>query len=139
MTAAAIIPPLIMSARDVRRLEALLAHAGDHVPASALRLEEEIVRADVREPGAIPPDVVTMNSIVECRDESSGEVRVLRLAYPHEADMSLGHVSVLAPVGAALIGLSVGQSIEWPLPGGRATRLTVTKILYQPEAAGFAE
>ncbi|HNR92110.1 MAG TPA: nucleoside diphosphate kinase regulator [Dokdonella sp.] len=139
MTAAPANPPLIMSARDVRRLEALLAHAGDNLPASAKRLEDEIVRADVREPEAIPPDVVTMNSIVECRDESSGEVRVLRLVYPHEADMSLGHVSVLAPVGAALLGLSVGQSIEWPLPGGRATRLTATRILYQPEEKGLPE
>ncbi len=139
MTAASPVPPLIMSVRDVRRLEALLAQAGDNPSASALRLEEEIVRADVREPAAIPPDVVTMNSIVECRDESDGDVRVLRLTYPHEADMSLGHVSVLAPVGAALLGLSVGQSIDWPLPGGRATRLTVTKILYQPQSAGLAE
>ena len=128
-----------MSVRDVRRLEALLAQAGDKLSPSATKLEEEIVRADVREPTAIPADVVTMNSIVECRDESDGDVRVLRLTYPHESDMSLGHVSVLAPVGAALLGLSVGQSIDWPMPGGRSTRLTVTRILYQPEAAGLPE
>ena len=128
-----------MSSRDVRRLEALLAHAGDALPQSASTLEDEIVRADVREPDAIPADVVTMNSRFECRDESGGATRVLQLVYPVDADASAGRVSVLAPVGAALIGLSVGQSIEWPLPSGRATRLTVTKILYQPEAAGLPE
>ncbi len=126
-----------MSARDVRRLEALLAQAGEALSASAAKLEDEIVRADVREPAAIPADVVTMNSQVECRDESDGQTRVLRLVYPNDADSSEGRVSVLAPVGAALIGLSVGQSIDWPLPGGRTTKLTVTKILYQPEAAGL--
>ncbi|MBN8482112.1 MAG: nucleoside diphosphate kinase regulator [Xanthomonadales bacterium] len=130
-------PSLIMSARDVRRLEALLAQAGDTLPASAARLEDEIARADVREPAAIPADVVTMNSQVECREEPHGATRVLRLVYPKDADSSDGRVSVLAPVGAALIGLSVGQSIDWPLPGGRSTRLAVTKILYQPEAAGL--
>ncbi len=132
-------PPLIMSSRDVRRLEALLAHAGGSPHASAARLEDEIVRADVREPTAIPADVVTMNSRIECRDESDGTTRELHLVYPNDADVGSGRVSVLAPVGAALIGLSVGQSIDWPLPGGRSTQLTVVRILYQPEAAGLPE
>ena len=132
-------PSLIMSVRDVRRLEALLAHGGATATGSMDRLEREIGRADVREPSAIPGSVVTMNSVVCCRDDASGETRELRLVYPRDADASKGHVSVLAPVGAALLGLSVGQSIDWPLPGGRLTRLTVSAIMYQPEAAGLDE
>lgn len=129
-------PRLIMSSHDARRLEALLASpAGSRAPTAGL-LEEEIVRADIREPGDIPPDVVTMNSEVVCRDESSGAERRLRLVYPDAAGSTPEHISVLAPVGAALIGLSVGQSIDWPLPGGRSARFTVTEVLYQPEAEG---
>ena len=128
-----------MSIRDVRRLEALLAQSDSLATGLVERLEREIGRADVREPDAIPRDVVTMNSTVTCLDEGSGETRELRLVYPRDADASRGHVSVLAPVGAALLGLSVGQSIDWPLPGGRSTRLTVSAVLYQPEASGLPE
>lgn len=128
-----------MSIRDVRRLEMLLAQGDAQAMGTLDRLEHEIGRADVREPSAIPHDVVTMNSVVACRDASTGETRELRLVYPRDADASRGHVSVLAPVGAALLGLSVGQSIDWPLPGGRSTRLTASAVLYQPEAAGLPE
>jgi regulator of nucleoside diphosphate kinase len=123
-----------MSIRDVRRLETLLDQDGEHADGVRERLEHEIARADVREPSAIPADVVTMNSVVACRDGDNGEARELRLVYPRDADASRGHISVLAPVGAALLGLSVGQSIDWPLPGGRVTRLTVSAIVSQPDA-----
>lgn len=132
-------PSLVMSVRDVRRLEQLLA--SDEVAGSpvAEALEGELLRAELREPGAMPPDVVTMNSEVLCIDETTGAERVLRLVYPADADASKGHVSVLAPVGAALLGLAVGQTIEWPLPGGKSTRLRVKAVLYQPEASGSTE
>lgn len=132
-------PSLVMSARDVRRLEQLLA--SDEVAGTpvAEALEGELLRAEVREPGSIPPDVVTMNSEVLCVDETTGAERILRLVYPAEAEASKGHVSVLAPVGAALLGLAVGQAIEWPLPGGKSTRLRVKAVLYQPEASGDLE
>lgn len=132
-------PSLVMSVRDVRRLEQLLA--SDEVAGSpvAEALEGELLRAELREPGAMPPDVVTMNSEVLCIDETTGAERVLRLVYPTDADASKGHVSVLAPVGAALLGLAAGQTIEWPLPGGKSTRLRVKAVLYQPEASGSTE
>lgn len=132
-------PGLVMSVRDVRRLEALLATpavAGSDV---AERLEAEIARADVREPGEIPADVVTMNSNVSVLDESSGVERTVRVVYPHDAGGGEACVSVLAPVGAALLGLRVGDAIDWPLPGGRTTRLRLTRVHYQPEAAGLPE
>lgn len=126
------LPPIILSSRDLARLERMLETATGPV---AEALEAELVRADVREPGAIPADVVTMNSQVVCVDADGAE-QTVRLVFPNEADAATGKVSVLAPVGAALLGLTAGQSIEWPLPGGRTTRMRVDRVLYQPEAAG---
>lgn len=125
-------PPLIISTRDYRRLEALLQSEAGAASPVADRLEQELLRAELLEPPQVPADVVTMESDVVCIDEISGTERRLRLVYPRDADAAAGHVSVLAPVGAALLGLSVGQSIEWPLPGGRTTRLKVTAIASQP-------
>lgn len=133
------LPPLIVSSRDCRRIEALLASADVAASPVAARLEQELLRAELREPEAMPADVVSMNSELECVDESSGARHRLRLVYPDQADAAAGKVSVLAPVGAALIGLSCGQSIDWPLPGGRIARLKVEKVIYQPEAAGLPE
>jgi len=105
-------PRLIMSVRDVRRLEALLAGPKGRGAATAELLEGEIVRADLREPADIPPNVVTMNSEVLCRDEGGRAERRLRLVYPEAAGAAPENVSVLAPVGAALSGLSEGQSSD---------------------------
>lgn len=132
-------PPLILSRRDALRLESLLASRPSAGLQVASQLEAELDRAELRDADAIPADVVTMNSEVVCVDEDSGVERRLTLVYPHQLDDTAGQVSVLAPVGAALLGLSVGQSIEWPLPGGRTTRLRVLAIPFQPEAAGHAE
>lgn len=129
-------PPLIVSERDLSRLEALLASPAGAASPIAERLEAELLRAEVRPAGEIPADVVTMNSEVVCVDESTGSERRLRLVYPNQMDGSPGQVSVLAPVGAALLGLSLGQSIEWPLPGGRSVRLRVAEVTWQPEASG---
>jgi regulator of nucleoside diphosphate kinase len=133
------LPPLILSLRDVRRIEALLATPQGEASAVAEALEAELLRGDVREPADMPADVVTMHSEVVCVDEASGAERRLTLVYPEAADGGAGKVSILAPVGAALLGLRVGQSINWPLPGGRSTRLTVKAVLFQPEATGLAE
>lgn len=132
-------PGLIMSIRDVRRLEALLATPGVAGTEVADLLEAEIARADVREPAALPPDVVTMNSSVSVLDESRGVERTVRVVYPQDAGRDDACVSVLAPVGAALIGLHEGDAIDWPLPGGRTTRLRLTRVHYQPEASGLPE
>ncbi len=119
-------PNIVVSTKDAARLEALLAsaQAGDVVR----DLEVELARAEYREPGQMPDGVVRMGSQVRCIDETTGEERALTLVYPAEADSATGRVSILAPVGAALLGLSAGQTIQWPLPGGRTTRLTVGAV-----------
>ena len=128
-------PTLVLSRLDCDRLDALLeqpANAGPQFDA----LRAELARAEVREPQDMPPDAITMNSIARFRDEATGEERELTLVYPRDADGSPDKVSILAPVGSALLGLRAGQTIDWPLPGGRSTRLQVLGIRYQPEAAG---
>jgi len=80
--------------------------------------------------------VVSMNSSADCVDESNGKHHTLTLVYPKDADADSGKISVLAPVGSALLGLRVGQSIDWPGQAGKTHRLKVTAIHYQPEAAG---
>lgn len=128
--------PITLSRLDVERLEALLdAPAMRDAPVAA-RLRAEIERATIVEPSAMPADVVSMNSTADCVDASSGKHHTLTLVYPKDADANAGRVSVLAPVGSALLGLRVGHSIDWPGEGGHTHRLKVTAIHYQPEAAG---
>jgi len=129
-------PSITLSSRDFDRLEALLEAPQwqNHPTAQALR--EEMDRAHVLPPEQVPADLVTMNSTVTCVEEIGGKERVLTLSYPAEADAAQGRVSVFAPVGAALLGLTIGQSIDWTTPDGQPLRLRVVAIKYQPEAAG---
>lgn len=126
-------PPITVSSRDLARLEALLESPAGRAAAGAEALSAELLRANVVAPEAMPADVVAMDSTVDCVDELSGEAHVLTLVYPRDADADQGKVSVLAPVGSALLGLSVGQSIDWRTPAGRALRLRVTGL--RPPAA----
>ena len=120
-------PNIVVSRRDAARLETLLESAGSEDDV-ARALAAELDRAEYREHGDMPEGVVMMGSHVRCIDETTGEQHALKLVYPSEADFAEGRVSILAPVGAALLGLSVGQTIQWPLPGGRTTRLTVAAV-----------
>lgn len=127
-------PPIVITRPDRERLERLL----DGLPAShptAEQLEAEVARARVVAESEVPPGVVTMNSRVRCREEVSGREYRLTLVYPEDAGAD-GTVSVLAPAGCALLGLSVGQLIDWPGPAGRPLRLKLLEVEYQPEAAG---
>lgn len=126
-------PRIMVTSTDMERLRTLIdTTAGD----LADTLDEELLRAEVVEPSKVPPDVVTMNSRVVYRDEDTGETREVTLSYPQDASLEQGRVSVLAPVGAALLGLSEGQDIEWQQPGGRHKRLRIVSVTYQPQAAG---
>lgn len=127
-------PSIIITRADLQRLERLLDSLDEFDP-TAEALERELGRAEVVSSGEVPPGVVTMNSSVHCRDEASGRDYHLTLVYPHEAGGE-GRVSVLAPVGCALLGLSVGQQIDWAVPGGRKLQLSLLAVEYQPEAAG---
>jgi regulator of nucleoside diphosphate kinase len=128
-------PVITVSRIDMERIEALL----ERLPAAeADKLRPwraELDRADVVEPAAMPAHIVTMNSTVSFEDEAGGDKLTLTLVYPAAAGAA-GTVSILAPVGSALLGLSVGQQIDWPMSDGRKRRLRVLTISYQPEAAG---
>ena len=100
------------------------------------KLEGELVRAKVVARDKVPKDVVTMNSRVIFENETTGERREITLVYPGNADIDAGRISVLVPVGTALLGLQVGQWIDWELPGGKKQRYRVVDVPFQPEAAG---
>lgn len=100
------------------------------------KLESELVRANVVSRDKIPEDVVTMNSRVIFENETTRERHEITLVFPGSADIDAGKISVLVPVGTALLGLRVGQSIDWELPGGEKQRYRIVKVPFQPEAAG---
>ncbi|MHB0983679.1 MAG: nucleoside diphosphate kinase regulator [Thiobacillus sp.] len=128
-------PGIILTSLDFDRLEAIL----DALPAETFpgktELRGELDRAEVVEPQDVPPDVVTMNSKVRFVLES-GEEFCLTLVYPQDIDGSTERISILAPVGSALLGLSAGAQIEWPRPGGGVMKVRLVEVVYQPERAG---
>jgi regulator of nucleoside diphosphate kinase len=129
-------PRIIMTSQDMDRLEALLESlSGDAFPGKEA-LQAELERAEVVEPQNIPPAVVTMNSTVRFTIADTGKDFRLTLVYPKDIDGSADRISVLAPVGSALLGLSVGDELEWPRPGGGIMHVRVDEIVYQPERAG---
>ncbi|BCD85822.1 nucleoside diphosphate kinase regulator [Pseudomonas solani] len=127
-------PSIIITRLDLQRLERLLDELEDFGP-GAQALESELARAQVVGHDEVPPGVVTMNTRVHCREEASGKDYHLTLVYPKDAGGE-GTVSILAPIGSALLGLSVGQHIDWPAPGGKTLKLQLLEVEYQPEAAG---
>jgi regulator of nucleoside diphosphate kinase len=120
--------------------ELIMVSAADMAVLNLLRtyapLRRELERAIVVSSAAMPPDVATLDSRVRYRDETEGVTRTVSLVYPSHADAAKGKVSVLAPVGTALLGLSEGESIEWAFPDGSRRRLTLEKVLHQPERLG---
>lgn len=113
---------------------ARLRHLSGH-PSLATELDRSIV-VDSRR---MPATVVTMNSRVRFEDQSTGVIRDVTIVFPDQADASRGSISVLAPIGTALLGLSVGESILWPFPDGSTRSLRVLELLYQPEQDEIAE
>jgi len=124
-------PSLYLTQDDLERLSELLDAQGGRFA----KLEGELARAIIVPRGEIPRDVVTMNSRVVFENETTGERREVALVYPREADINAGRISVLVPVGTALLGLRVGQSIDWELPSGEKHRYRVIDVPYQPESA----
>jgi regulator of nucleoside diphosphate kinase len=129
-------PKIILSSQDLDRIETLLDSLPPNVLAGQGALMAELNRADVVEPPDIPPTVVTMNSTVRFTIESTGEEFCLTLVYPKDMDGRTDRISVLAPIGSALLGLSVSDHIEWPTPGGGMIRVRIMEVLYQPERDG---
>lgn len=119
-------PPIMVSEPDLERLTALLRSA--HADQVDERLGEELERAIVVPSTEIPPDIVTMNARATFLDVDSGATSTVLLVYPADADAANGKLSVFAPIGAALLGLAVGQSITWSLPHGRTRTIRVTAV-----------
>src|SRR5580765_3294437 len=102
------------------------------------KLEAELDRAEIVDPKQISADVITMRSKVRLKDLVSGEANTYSLVFPREANFSDGKISILAPIGTAILGYKQGDTIEWPVPSG-VRKLKVDKVLYQPEAEGNYE
>jgi len=98
-------------------------------------LAEELDKAEVVSPKNVPPDVVTMNSKVTLRDLGTSEEMTYVLVFPRDANIDAGAISVLAPVGTAILGYAKGDIVEWPVPSG-VRRIRIEEVLYQPESAG---
>lgn len=122
------LPPLIMSEADHEALASLVAATETLDPAVADYLDRELNRARLVPPGKVPADVTAMGRSVTYRDEATGRTRVVTLVYPGEQDASTGRISVLTPVGAALIGMRVGQTIAWADHMGGIRNLTVLEV-----------
>lgn len=130
------LPRIYVTEQDWRRLNSLLTTARRRGSlAEDEALDAELARAEVVPSSEIPPDVVTMNSQVRFA-LGDGRCYVRTLVYPWDADAERGRVSVLAPLGNALLGLSVDDVMTWSLPDGRTVKVKVLEVLYQPEAAG---
>ena len=129
-------PPIVVSSLDMERLELLL----DSLPAAQAETRDtlmgELARAELVEPEDMPVDVVTMNSRVRFVLDHAAQEFDMSLAYPKDVNGAADKLSILTPVGNALLGLKVGDSIDWTGPGGARFEVTVHEIVYQPERAG---
>ncbi|OQA57055.1 MAG: Regulator of nucleoside diphosphate kinase [Candidatus Omnitrophica bacterium ADurb.Bin277] len=129
---------IYITERDAGRLRDLIGSGtnfGENGPFYLKQLVSELDRAEIVESQKIPRDIVTMNSLVQFRDLSTNEVHEYSIVYPTSADHRMNKVSILAPIGLALLGCRVNDIVEWPVPAG-TRRLKIEKVLYQPEAAG---
>jgi regulator of nucleoside diphosphate kinase len=126
---------IIISERDYNDLVNMLESLSTAEFKKASFLEEEMLRADIVEAGNLPPEVVSMNSTVRYVDMESGEMLGVRVTYPWDSNIDEGKISVLAPLGSALLGLGVGQEISWPLPNGRTKYLRVVEVEKEGEVA----
>lgn len=118
-------PSLVISREDYQKISNLLAASESDLTEL---LEEEIGRAQLVPAEELPADRVAMNSVVSFKDLDSNKEQEVTLVYPHEASIEEGRVSILAPVGSALIGLNVGQVIEWAMGEDKIRRIQVTAV-----------
>lgn len=126
-------PPIIINRLDAERIQRLIDNASEKDLMVADLLDEELSRGEVLDPQDIPDDVVSMNSQIRFTDLTRGRQMIRTLVYPHALESVPDGISVMAPIGAALIGLKVGDVIEWPLPNQTEVRLRIDAIFWQPE------
>ena len=121
-------PPVVLDQAYSDRLEALAAGASRRLPEVGERLMAEVARATVVPSDAMPADVVNIGSRVRFRDDVTGREQAVVVVLPPDADIGRGRVSVLTPIGAALIGLAAGATIGWETRDGEERRLTVLEV-----------
>ncbi|OPY81777.1 MAG: Regulator of nucleoside diphosphate kinase [Syntrophorhabdus sp. PtaU1.Bin153] len=126
---------LYITQADMERLRSLIEIGSIQDGAYLQSLEEELDHAHIVLPEKIPSDVITMNSTVRLQDLDSGEEKTYTLIFPGKAKAGQNTISILAPIGTALIGYREGDVIEWDVPAG-TRRLKVLEVVYQPERAG---
>jgi len=129
-------PGIIINRLDAERLQRLLDRVTANDRHVAEQLESELERGDIVEPHEVPDDIVSMNSRVKFTDLTRQQTLVRTLVYPHALADQQDGLSVLAPLGAALLGLKVGRHTEWNLPDGSLRQVRIDALLYQPESAG---
>lgn len=129
-------PKITISSLDINRIYDVIDSLPPNSFAGKNELESELSRANVVSPSEVPPTIVTMNSTVKFVVESTQKEFELTLVYPNDVDSSGKTISILAPVGSALLGLSQGEEIEWPKPGGGLIKVKIQEVTYQPERAG---
>ncbi|MCE0555930.1 MULTISPECIES: nucleoside diphosphate kinase regulator [Motilimonas] len=133
-------PSITISSLDADRLEKLLDSLGDKEFPGKDGLQAELDRANIVEPEQMPPNTVTMNSTVRFKVANSDKELAYTLSYPSAINNTAGDnsekISILAPIGTALLGLSEGDQIEWPKPGGGLVKVEIIEVLYQPEREG---
>jgi len=127
-------PPIHLLASESDLIANLALSAEHRQPVVAAMLLAEIERAELHEAGSLPDNVVTLGSEVDFIDEKSHQLRTVRLVLPAEANISLGRISILTPMGAGLYGLMAGHAIDWPDLDGRDRRLRIMAVR-QPERA----
>lgn len=125
---------IYVTAADMRRLRALVTNQ-QNTREDLRALSAELDRAQVVSPAEIPGDVITMNSKARLRELVTDDVMTYTLVFPNLADYQSRRISVLAPIGTAMLGRREGDEFEWVVPAG-PVRLHVEKVIYQPEAAG---
>lgn len=127
-----------ITAFDLERLRKLIldAQSTEYRKSEYIeKLKMELDRANIVKPQEIPPTVVTMNSTIALVDLDTKEEETYTLVFPEDADISKGKISILAPIGTAMLGYEIGDVFEWEVPAGKR-RLRVERIIYQPEASG---
>jgi regulator of nucleoside diphosphate kinase len=123
---------------DRKRLDELIKVAGEfsgNARKDLQALARELERAEIVDPKDVRADIVTMNSRLVLKDVDTKEEMNYTLVFPEKANIDQGTISVLAPIGTAILGYSKGDIIEWPVPAG-VRRIRIEKIVYQPEASG---
>lgn len=132
---------LIINKNDFSRIHQSLLFAKQNKTVKkddAEKLSHELKSATLVDPANVPDDVVTMNSIVKIHFANTKQKLQFKLVYPQEANLKENKISILSPVGIALIGYRTGSEIQWDLPAGKA-QIIIDEIIYQPEAAGDFE